>query len=231
MPSLSETFWLLRKTWLTSARRSFYSQFGEDAVLMGMIPRQYRNGFYVDVGAYHPRKLSNTYAFHRRGWRGVNIDMEPIKVRAFALARPRDWNVCAAVSNTQETLTAYSYGRYDLGATIDAGQAAAAQLPVAQTRTVTTRTLDEILDASPFAGRQIDLLSIDVEGKDYEALASLDLARYSPKIIVIESLQARSLEGIASSRIHQHLTAAGYDLVSWVQLSLVYRHRSATFPY
>ena len=220
--NLAETLWLLRKTWLTRAGRTYWSQFGEDAVLMELVPRKLRDGVYVDVGAYHPRKLSNTYAFHRRGWRGVNIDMDPLKVRAFDLARPRDHNVCAAVSDRQETVTAYSYSRFGVGSTIDPAVAAGTRDSVFGTRTVTTRTLDEILGASPFAGRRIDLLSIDVEGKDFEVLRSLSLPLYRPQAVVIESLHATSLESIARLDLYRHLAGHGYRLVSWAKHSLIF---------
>ena len=39
-----------------------------------------RDGFYVDVGCFHPKKHSNTYFLYKRGWRGVNIDMEEEKI-------------------------------------------------------------------------------------------------------------------------------------------------------
>jgi FkbM family methyltransferase len=226
--SLADSLWVFRKTFLTRAANTYYGQFGEDAVLMGLIPRQYRNGFFVDVGAYHPRKLSNTYAFYRRGWRGVNVELDPVKVKCFQLARPGDHNVCAAVSDREETLTAYSFSRFGLGSTIDPGVAALSRVAVHEARTVTTRTLDSILDASPFAGRPIDLLSIDVEGKDFAVLRSLSLDRYRPKIIVIESL-LETMPEILASDTATYLQANGYRLVGWAKLSLIFRRHDAGF--
>jgi len=64
-------------------KRSYYGQFGEDAVLQNIFRSQAwrrasrtkadtiekRFGFYVDVGAFAPVQHSNTYWFYRRGWR------------------------------------------------------------------------------------------------------------------------------------------------------------------
>ncbi len=33
-----------------------------------------KQGFYVDIGAHHPFRFSNTCYFHRRGWTGLNVD-------------------------------------------------------------------------------------------------------------------------------------------------------------
>jgi hypothetical protein len=49
-----------------------YSQEGEDMILQRMFGEK-KHGFYVDVGAHHPRRFSNTYSFYRRGWSGINI--------------------------------------------------------------------------------------------------------------------------------------------------------------
>ncbi|MDH5790264.1 MAG: hypothetical protein OEZ27_06695, partial [Nitrospinota bacterium] len=66
---------LFRKIYLTKVFRIFYSQFGEDIILKGFILRNINDGFYVDVGCYHPKKYSNTYKLYKRGWRGINIDL------------------------------------------------------------------------------------------------------------------------------------------------------------
>ena len=42
-----------------------------------------KNGFYVDIGAYHPKRYSNTHHFYIRGWRGINVDPTPGSMRAF----------------------------------------------------------------------------------------------------------------------------------------------------
>ena len=53
-----------------------YSQEGED-ILLSRIFRNQKKGFYVDIGAHHPTRFSNTYYFYKLGWRGINIDAIP----------------------------------------------------------------------------------------------------------------------------------------------------------
>jgi|GEM_PF-6495962 len=43
-----------------------FSQEGEDAILWRIFERQ-TIGFYVDIGAHHPQRFSNTYRFYLRG--------------------------------------------------------------------------------------------------------------------------------------------------------------------
>ena len=56
------------------------------------------SGFYVDVGAHHPIRFSNTFRLYRKGWRGLNIDANPGSMKRFHHTRPRDINIEAAVS-------------------------------------------------------------------------------------------------------------------------------------
>ncbi len=54
-----------------------YAQEGEDLVLARLFGNQVESGFFVDIGAHHPVRYSNTYYFYRRGWTGLNVDALP----------------------------------------------------------------------------------------------------------------------------------------------------------
>lgn len=55
--------------------------------------RKKKIGFYVDVGAHHPMRFSNTYFFYRMGWSGINIDAMPGSMKEFKKYRRRDINL------------------------------------------------------------------------------------------------------------------------------------------
>jgi len=80
-----------------------YSQEGEDMILRRLFENQER-GLYVDIGAYHPKKFSNTYFFYRAGWIGINVDAMPGSMKKFRSRRPRDINIEAAISDKREEL-------------------------------------------------------------------------------------------------------------------------------
>src|SRR5436309_16100262 len=69
-----------------------YSQEGEDLVLRRIFETQAK-GIYVDVGAHHPFRFSNTCLLHKRGWRGINIDAMPGSMTLFERFRPLDVNL------------------------------------------------------------------------------------------------------------------------------------------
>jgi FkbM family methyltransferase len=166
-----------------------YSQEGEDIILERLFgPKQ--NGFFVDVGAHHATRFSNTYALYRKGWRGMNIDATPGSMESFKRLRPDDINLEVAVSDRQEPLVfsmfkegalntfdkelAQSYidDSWELGGMIE----------------LVPRTLVDVFDEYIPSGQHIDFLSIDVEGEDLSVLRSNDWEKYCPDVIVIEVL-------------------------------------------
>jgi len=205
-----------RKAFLTNFLRIHYSQFGEDIILGELLDNNKADGFYVDVGCYHPKKFSNTYALYKRGWRGVNIDAEPEKIELFKIARPADHNVVAAVSDVVEEVILYPGG---LGSTIL--KTNAADNLRHDPRRVTTQTLNNILAKSSYAGQQIDVLSIDVEGMDSRVLGSLDFDTYRPKIILVEDHHP-TIDQILETETYRILKEKGYALRSWTFYTLIF---------
>jgi FkbM family methyltransferase len=212
---LSKTLKFLRKTFLTKSFKRAYGHFGDDIALECLFRETFgldalRSGFYVDVGAFHPTKYSNTFRFYRRGWSGVVIDLELDKVQAFRIRRPRDTAVQAAVSATPGQLTFYG-DSFSPFTTSDANNTGALER---STRfELTTRTLTDILDQTKYRDRQIDLLDVDCEGMDLDVLQSLNFERYRPKIVSVE-IHAASIERVQASDTHRFLCALGYTYVS-----------------
>ena len=218
-----------RKAFLTNHLRVHYSQFGEDIALREIFGRR-RTGFYVDVGCYHPRKLSNTHGLHRRGWHGINVDMEAAKIRLFELARPRDFNVVAAVSDVPGTVKMYRSRAFGLETTIDeaAARRAFGSRPDGadcETVEVPARTLAEIVAASPFHAEKIDLVSIDAEGHDFAVLRSLDLDVRQPDVIIVEESD-RDIDAILRGEMYAYLHGRDYRLHAWYAPSLIFRRSS-----
>ena len=141
-----------------------YSQDGEDMILRRLFERQ-KSGFYVDVGAHHPYRFSNTCYFYRRGWRGINIDPNPDAIEAFRRERPSDINICVGVSDSAGSLSFHFLNEPALN-TFDADLAAdRARSPgyrLVEIRSVSVRRLDDLLAEYVPPGQRIDFLSIDV---------------------------------------------------------------------
>ncbi len=192
-----------------------FSQEGEDLVLDRLL-EQKSDGFYVDVGAHHPHRFSNTYFFYRKGWRGINIDAMPNSMALFKQLRPRDINVEIPVSNQKQVLTYYVFNEPALN-TFSAEEASKKdglrEYKIINKIELQTLPLSDLLDRYLPLNTSIDFLTIDVEGLDLAVLHSNNWTKYQPNIILIESLNS-ALSEIADNEVYIYLRSLGYQLIS-----------------
>jgi len=165
-----------------------YSQEGEDVILKRIFGIS-QPGFYVDIGAHHPTRFSNTYLFYKHGWSGVNIDGMPGVMDFFAKKRPRDINIEAVVSDVVEKIKFYIFTDHAYNTT----NKEEADYRVENYNTelvsvleVNTVQVNDILEKYVPDGTDIDFLTIDVEGLDVKILKGIDLKKYRPRIILLE---------------------------------------------
>ena len=74
------------------------SQFGEEEKILKYFDKNHKGNF-VDLGCFHPTRQNNTFKMYRNGWRGINIDLNELTIDLFNIVRPRDVNICKAISN------------------------------------------------------------------------------------------------------------------------------------
>ena len=210
---------LYRLTFFKKIDKNFYSQFGEDKILNELVPNNFTNGFYVDVGCFHPKKHSNTYMLFKKGWVGINIDMEKDKIESFNLARPNDYNFLGAISDKSEKVKLYRNQKFGVSSTINKNFLK--KKDIIDENYIETTTLNVVLNNSPFKGRKIDFLNIDTEGNDLKVLRSLNFAIYNPSIIIIET-HLKKIDEIINSEIYLFLINHKYMLKSWNIYSLIF---------
>jgi len=153
-----------------------YSQEGEDMILNRILGER-RCGFYVDVGAHHPRRFSNTYFFYKRGWSGINIEPNPDVIRAFNSERPRDKNIQCGISDCEGVRKFYHFDDSALNTfdeTVVKSRIAATTYRLVKHEYIPLVRLDRILRKHLNEAVQIDFLSVDVEGFDLAVLKSND---------------------------------------------------------
>ena len=216
---LLKKFLIFRQAYFKKINKNFYSQFGEDKILNEIISKKLIKGFYVDVGCFHPKKYSNTYMLHKRGWCGVNIDMEKDKIKTFNLARPNDFNFYGAVSDKVEKVKIFRNQKFGVSSTLNYNMIN--KINIIDETFIETFTLNYILNLSPFKNKEIDLLNIDTEGNDLKVLKSLDFNIYNPKIVIIET-HLKDIDKILDSEPYRFLINKNYKLSSWNIYSLIF---------
>lgn len=167
-------------------------QYGEDRIL-GLVFRDQEEGLVVDVGAADGYWNSNSIGLlHRPGWQGVLIEPEPSQFKQLQSMYPNRLGVicvnCAIgmeegiktlycggqVSTFKDGVMESAIANHDVKYTL-------AQVPVRRL-TPLLLELEEQMDIK----RDIDFLSIDAEGMDYEVWRTLDTNVFSPKLVCIE---------------------------------------------
>lgn len=194
------------------------SNFGEDLVLTRMFTLP-STGFYVDIGANHPIIGSNTFRLELLGWRGLAIEPNPDLARKYPRVRPRCTIVSCGVGIEGGQ---FEYIRFDLNQcnTFDREMAELAKKRGAHEL---NRTVVEILPLSSILAdnvgdQHIDVMSIDIEGYDFQAIASNNWDRWRPSILLIEDHVPTGLS-FESSKIASFLRERGYIIVSRVHFT------------
>lgn len=199
-----------------------FSQKGEDVYLQNIFNKE--NGFYVDVGAYHPIEYSNTHVFYLKGWSGINIEPNPESIQSFFKLRARDINLNLAVSLCEDTLTYYKFN-YSAVNTISKDHATYwASQPghiIKEQTPVIVKPLKRIFEDFLPNDVEIDFMSVDCEGVDLDVLKSNDWNKFRPSIVLIEFLYYEYPD-FRESELHQFMISVNYRFLGIVGISIFY---------
>lgn len=166
-----------------------YSQAGEDLILSIFL--KHKKGFYVDIGANHPNKLNNTSLFYKRGWRGINIEPNPQKIKLFYKKRKSDINLNIGISENDQILNFYIFKEDTLSTFSKNEYEKYEKMGHRVTKIIKIQTykLSSVLKKYIPKNTEIDFFSIDTEGLDYQVLESNDWNLFKPKYVIIETLE------------------------------------------
>lgn len=190
-----------------------YSSEGEDLILKRIFDKK-QHGVYVDVGAHHPFRVSNTYLLYKQNWTGINIDPMPGSMLLFNKHRPKDVNLEIGVSVVKQQLTYFIFNEPALNTFSPEKVKEYTQAPqyrVIAEKKIDTWPLAEILDKYLATGVTIDFLNIDAEGLDMEVLRSNNWDKYRPEYVLVESTPFEVFEA-TGNELYQFMQLAGYSL-------------------
>lgn len=185
------------------------SQYGEDALLWDLVGAS-ESGFFIEAGAYDGYQLSVSYLFESVGWSGLLVEPLPERADECRRRRPRSSVVQAALRapggaasvalKAVDSAEMLSYT--DITPTHERRLAQEPEV-VAREIMVPAKTLDELLKDSD---RAVDFVVLDVEGNEGSVLEGFDLARWKPRVLLIED----NSNGDDRS-VELYLARQGYD--------------------
>jgi FkbM family methyltransferase len=170
-----------------------------------------RNGFFLDFGAFDGQTISNTYVLEKElGWNGLCVEPNP---RFFGNLQQCRSCITVNVALWPKSLESIRFVDAHGLSTIESYKDSDAN---AERRSQATHGIIEVQTLNPtdllrqcHAPEQIDYLSLDVEGAEYEVLGALDLTSYAIALMTIE----HNHDLPKQEKIRSHLSRFGYEVV------------------
>ncbi len=189
-------------------KKKSYAMNNEDTAVLNYF-KDRKNGFYVDVGYYHPIHRNNTHLLHKQNWSGINIDTSQFSIDLFNYMRPKDLNYNCAISDKNENIKLFYQKELSQLSTTEKGQAESVFQGNIKEKEMQAFTLDEVLNRDRYKKSKIDFLDIDVEGADLKVLKGLSFDKFKPELICIE-IHEKEVE---LSEIYKFLVDKKYELI------------------
>jgi FkbM family methyltransferase len=216
---------------ITANKRSFFSIYGEDAIIMGIMDRysmqtgKHLELSYIDIGAWRPIKGSNTYFLYKKGFSGTVIEPNPHFVRMWRSIRPRDkyFAIGCGIQKYADLQIFHPSAASNTFSEKFAKEINDSQPhQVTQTLRVPLRSLNEIITDHVSNFKLPFLLDIDIEGMDYEVVSSYDFPKgFRPMFILIEDKPPVG-DSTDSTLIQNFLTSKRYKLIARTIVTAVY---------
>lgn len=195
---------------------------GTDLITAELL-RDVNEGFYVDIGANHPKKNSNTYYLYKQGWSGVAVDGNQYFEGLWHEHRPLDKFLTSLVSgeikevdfrifpdDTMSSMNSEQIKLYE-------GRFNEKIINVIPATTTTLANLKQ----EYFQEKEVHLLSVDIEGEDLNCLIGANFESWKPGVVVVE-IKHLSLYDVGSSDIVKFLTSHGYRFISKTPLNAIF---------
>ena len=211
-----------------SSKKSY--SFGGCDLLIDYIFKLKKKGFYLDFGCQHPVSNNNTYLLNRRGWSGINIDLDAKNIRLFNLERPNDINICKCISSDNAEKNLFFFHP---GSPINSLERKTIKdKSNFSLKKIKTFTLNSILE--DYKIKNIDYFNLDVEGHEIDILKNFEIKYYKPKVISVEFIdyQMKELEfknnnidRVLQSDLYKYFISNDYHFVNWSHADLIFVYK------
>lgn len=193
-----------------------YSQNGEDIIIDEFF--NIKHGIYLDIGAHHPVRFSNTFLLYKKGWTGINIEPNKINFKLFKIFRKKDINLNEYILPESKEDIFYEFKDSALNGFLSKDRLLYLEkLGIFYNKKykINGKKINNVLKENNIL--KFDFLNIDIEGLDFEILNSLDLKLFKPRLILIEKNENKILT-------NKYLLA-NYELFFENKRNLFFKHK------
>jgi hypothetical protein len=220
----------LEKIYYERYTKKSYSLSNVDLIIDYLF-KNINKGVYIDLGCNHPIKFNNTYLLYKRGWSGINIDSDFDSIKLFNKFRSNDFNVRNIVSDDGSVKKLYYYHKRSALNTLSKDLVDSRTSKPSKIIEEKSVTLNKIIEDSPYRNSKINLLSVDIENHEYEALKNFNFLKYKVDVLVVESTDTsqkklemynQSIDFITKSKVYNLIVKNGYKLINLIHSDLVF---------
>ena len=220
----------LEKIYYERYTKKSYSLSNVDLIIDYLF-KNINKGVYIDLGCNHPIKFNNTYLLYKRGWSGINIDSDFDSIKLFNKFRSNDFNVRNIVSDDESVKKLYYYHKRSALNTLSKDLVDSRTSKPSKIIKEKSVTLNKIIEDSPYQNSKINLLSVDIENHEFEALKNFNFLKYKVDVLVVESTDTsqkklemynQSINFITKSKVYNLIVKNGYKLINLIHSDLVF---------
>lgn len=206
------------------------SQFGEDIFIINLFEKDFK-GKFLDVGCYHPTRHNNTYLMYKKGWSGINIDLNPLTIELFNFMRPKDININIGISDSESKKKLYFIDELNTQNTLYENQLNFLKKhhnikdnEIIE-KNIKTKKLTTILDELKFY--YIDFMNLDIEGYELDVIKSINFQKITIKYLCIEMIEHNKKSLQNNNEIKDILIQNNYELIKNFDYNYIYKKNSS----
>jgi Methyltransferase FkbM domain len=191
-----------------------YAQAGEDLIAAYFFAHfKIADISYLDIGAWDPILINNTYFFYEHGLRGVLVEPNVAMTPKLRSVRPRDTVLEAGIGFGKSGVADYyvmsesDWNTFDKAEAEHMAKVTGGKVAIREVRKMPLLNINDVM-AQHFNGKAPSYVSIDAEGLHLAILKSIDYARFRPALICVETLV--SGESRTIPQIPAFMSAKGY---------------------
>ncbi len=207
-------YWIykMQKIYKNKKPGSHYAEFAED-VMVNRIFQNFKSGFYVDVGAYHPYKGSLTFGLYNKGWKGLNLDISETSIDLFNLARPKDININCAISDFSGDTYYYENSAINQQNSLINSDKNQKKIKIQSYK------LSEIINFNKI--NKVDFVNIDTEGNELQVLKGIDFDKINPVLFTIED-NSFEINDVNKKEKIKFLEEKNYKLINIIGVTMFF---------
>ena len=184
-----------------------------DKTIREYFPDYNYKGVFLDVGAFEPIRISNSYHFEQNGWDCYLFEANTNAIPLLKEHRANVFNFAIYDCDLPEvefnvvTTNGWTAGFSAINISESIKNVFKAKINDSQIQKIKVpqRSLNSILANELSTVNKIDVLKIDIEGGELKCLQGLDLNIHKPKLIVLENI-------LNDTGIVSYLASYGYKL-------------------